>query len=222
MDGTTSNWIAPGSVTVGSSCSGSISLAEIEIRGNNLVIQDGDAIPELADHSDFGIVNLTNTVSRTFTVYNTGSAPLNITDLTVFSSDFTIGSLTPSSPILPGNSATFEITFSPLTSGIKTAIVKVISDDCDENEYDFVIIGVREDCFSCNSQNTTSSVIINIGYNDNTNSALGIGATGAQLDDYTETKLVRINTSCKCFDNLLQSIQQPELLPISEQSMDLS
>ena len=177
LDGPTSNWIAPGAVSIGSSCSGTIDVAEIEIKGNGIIIQDGDVTADVSDHTDFGTVNLTNSVSQTYTIFNTGTSPLNILSLSVSGSDFTISGLTPASPILPGNSATFIITFSPLASGIKTATVHIINDDCDENDYEFAIQGTREDCFTCNSLNTTPSLVINTGYNENTNSALGIGAT---------------------------------------------
>ncbi len=176
LTGPTSNWIAPGAVTVGSSCTGTIYQAEIEIRGNNLIITDGDAIPDFTDHTEFGLTNLTNTIVRTFTIKNNGNAPLVISGLTVTGSDFTVSSLTPSSPILPGNSATFYVTFSPTTIGLKTATIHINSNDCDESDYDFAIQGSREDCFTCNSLNATPSVTINTGYNENTNSALGIGA----------------------------------------------
>lgn len=177
LDGTTSNWIAPGAIATGSTCTGTVTVAEIEIRGNSIIIQDGDALPSLADHTDFGTVYMTNTLVRTFTIHNTGNAPMNVSSLTVTGGDFTISGLIGANPILPGNSAQFEITFGPLIAGTKTAIVNIITDDCDETNYDFAILGIRDDCFTCNSQNTTPSLVINTGYNENTNSAFGIGAT---------------------------------------------
>ena len=53
---------------------------EIDVMGNSLVITNGDVTPSTADLTDFGAVRASSqTVVRTFTIRNTGSATLNLT-----------------------------------------------------------------------------------------------------------------------------------------------
>ncbi len=121
---------------------------EIEIWGNNVSILDGDTTPSLTDHTDFGSTPLTGgTVSRTFTIYNIGDGSLTLTGSPskvlvtgTNSSDFTVA-LQPTSPITPGGSTTFIITFDPAGSGLRTASLSVYSNDSDENPYNFSIQG---------------------------------------------------------------------------------
>ncbi len=119
---------------------------EAEVRVNNVVISDGDATPALADHTDFGAVDFASgTITRTFTLYNVGSADLNLTDprvriTGVNAGDFTLGAL-PGTPIAPGASSSFQVTFDPAAVGDRIATVTVLSDDGNEAEYDFAIKG---------------------------------------------------------------------------------
>jgi hypothetical protein len=69
---------------------------EIEVLGNSQLILDGDTTPSLSDHTDFANVYVpTGSVTRTFTIRNTGTADLNLTgspDRVVItgSGDFTV------------------------------------------------------------------------------------------------------------------------------------
>jgi hypothetical protein len=44
-------------------------------------------------------------------------------------------------PIAAGGSATFNVTFAPTSTGLKTATVHIANTDCDETDYDFAIQG---------------------------------------------------------------------------------
>lgn len=55
---------------------------EITVIGNTRDITDGDTTPDLADHTSFGTVRLGASVSRTFTIRNTGDSILRITNST--------------------------------------------------------------------------------------------------------------------------------------------
>jgi hypothetical protein len=55
-------------------------------------------------------------------------------------SRFTVGT-PPSSPVTPGGSADFTITFTPGSTGAKTATVTIANDDSDENPYTFTLSG---------------------------------------------------------------------------------
>ena len=83
LTGATSNWVAPGAVTSGVSCSAYLD-PEINVKGNNTTITDGDATPSLADHTDFG--NATTgggNLVRTFTIENTGTGNLTVSGISV-------------------------------------------------------------------------------------------------------------------------------------------
>ncbi len=119
--------------------------AEINVKGNNTTITDGDVTPSATDHTDFGNANTGGgTVVRTFTIENTGTGNLTVTGITMSGADaalFTVGTLTPASPIIAGGSATFTVTFAPTTTGLKTATVNIANNDCDEGTYDFAVQG---------------------------------------------------------------------------------
>ena len=117
---------------------------EINVQGNSTTIVDGAITPSLTDHTDFGDVITGNNFVRTYTVQNTGTDNLTVSGITVTGGNagmFTVGALTPASPIAGGGSATFTVSFAPTSTGIKTAIVHIANNDCDEADYDFTIQG---------------------------------------------------------------------------------
>jgi|GEM_PF-1383089 len=126
----------PVSVTVG----GPIS----QVSGNSISIADGDMTPNTTDNTDFGNGNTNSTVTNTFTINNTGIANLTISSITVSGADaslFTVGALIPASPIAPGGSATFTVSFLPTSAGIKTATININNNSCSSSLQDFAIQG---------------------------------------------------------------------------------
>ena len=65
------------------------SLPEVEVRGNNVIIVDGDTTPSTTDHTDFGSTCAGTPVSRLYTVRNLGATALTTSGLTV-PSGFTV------------------------------------------------------------------------------------------------------------------------------------
>ena len=122
---------------------------EINITGNGTSIADGDATPTTTDLTDFGsVAAASGTIARTFTIQNTGTAALALSDASPYVSitgtnaaDFSLTS-TPSSTIAAAGSTTFEITFDPSAVGTRTATVSIANDDGNENPYTFAIQGV--------------------------------------------------------------------------------
>jgi hypothetical protein len=118
---------------------------EINVQGNGVSIADGDPTPSATDHTDFGSVNVSSgTIQRTFTIQNTGAAALTVSNITksgAQQADFTLGALTPASPIPASGSATFTVTFDPSAAGTRTATINIANSDCDEAAYDFAIQG---------------------------------------------------------------------------------
>ena len=122
--------------------------AEIDIQGNAVSITNGDSTPTMADDTDFGTVNVAaGSNTNTFTIYNTGTLNLNLTGGSPYvnitganASDFNLTAI-PNGLILPANNTSFDITFDPSGSGLRSAVVSIVNDDSNENPYTFYIQG---------------------------------------------------------------------------------
>ncbi|MFN0034245.1 MAG: HYR domain-containing protein [Saprospiraceae bacterium] len=129
---------------------------EINVQGNLVTITDGDISPSLADHTDFGTTAPSVPIVRTFTIQNLGGQPLTITPITKSGvNDFTVGALSPASPIPAGMSATFTVTFNSAAGGIQTSTITIANNDCGggEDPYTFeikaeVVVGCSFPVFS--------------------------------------------------------------------------
>ena len=125
-----------------------VAVPEMDLQGNSLSISDGDVTPSLSDHTDFGGVNtMVGTITRTFTIENTGTANLNLTGSTKVTlggpqaGDFSVISQS-SSPVAPGGgTTTFQVEFDPGSSGIREATITIANNDSTENPYNFDIQG---------------------------------------------------------------------------------
>lgn len=117
---------------------------EIDVQGNGQPIASGDDSPSATDHTDFGSALVDGgTVARTFTIANTGAAPLTVDTVSLSGAnpgDFSVTS-SPASPVSAGDSTTFQITFDPSAAGVRTATVSIVNNDADENPYTFAIGG---------------------------------------------------------------------------------
>ena len=120
---------------------------EINVTGNNVSIADGDVTPSTSDHTDFGSALVTGaTVVRTFTIQNLGDASLTLSGTPkvlvsgTHAADFTVTAL-PTSPVTPGSSTTFQVTFDPSAGGTRTATLTIPNDDSDEATFAFSIRG---------------------------------------------------------------------------------
>lgn len=122
---------------------GTGTVPDIRVTGNGSTISSGDATPSTADHTEFGELVVTGgTLQRTYTIQNQGTAPLNISSVSVSggqSGDFSVGS--PSTPINASSSATFTVTLDPSARGARGTTVTIASDDPDTPSYTFAIGG---------------------------------------------------------------------------------
>ncbi|HRF94796.1 MAG TPA: choice-of-anchor D domain-containing protein, partial [Aggregatilineales bacterium] len=114
-------------------------LPEIDVLGNGVSIADNDLTPALADDTDFGVALLGTPITRTYTIQNLGTAPLNITSTTVSGvTDFTV--ITPPAPsVAVGGSTTFTVQCNAVTLGPVLEVVTIVHDDLDENNYEFAV-----------------------------------------------------------------------------------
>ncbi|WP_291845123.1 choice-of-anchor D domain-containing protein, partial [Maricaulis sp.] len=121
-----------------------VAAPEINLTGNAVSIPDGDGSPSATDDTLFGEVNLGESLARTFTIENTGSAVLtlgtNAVQLDQPGDDFTVTSQ-PATTVAAGLSTTFEITFAPTVYPEQQVSVLISNDDSNENPYNFGISG---------------------------------------------------------------------------------
>lgn len=158
--------------------SGTTLYREIDVRGNSVSIVNNDTTPSLTDHTDFGSTAVDGgTVTRTFTIHNTGNAFLALNYMSITPGDFSLTTI-PSSPINGSGSTTFNITFNPSAVGLRTATITIGSNDADENPYTFAIQGT--------GVNSNSSDIVADGtftYTSNINYATFQSATIPTVSD---------------------------------------
>ncbi|KAA5821894.1 choice-of-anchor D domain-containing protein [Algibacter amylolyticus] len=129
---------------------GIMGLPEIDIEGNGTSISDGDTTPSLLDATDFGTINTGSSNTQTFTIKNTGPAPINLTGASPYvtiggthATDFTI-TANPTTPIAGNSFTTFKIRFRPTGIGVRSANITIANNDSDENPYNFNIQGTGE------------------------------------------------------------------------------
>ncbi len=93
---------------------------------------------------NFGTVKLKKTKVLTFTIKNTGNGTLS--GLAVSSSGKNAKQFAVSKPkaasLAPGASTTFTVTFQPVKAGANSALIKVASNDPNENPFDIPVKGV--------------------------------------------------------------------------------
>ncbi len=106
------------------------------VQGNGMVIADGDAMPSLSDHTDFGTTSIGVGFARTFTIQNTGSAPFAISSITSNNTRFAVSGAPAS--VAANSSATFTVTFTPTATGAQNATITVNNGNC---VYDFAVTG---------------------------------------------------------------------------------
>ncbi|MCP9769901.1 choice-of-anchor D domain-containing protein [Lacihabitans sp. LS3-19] len=215
----------PGSVSILLG-NGSENMAEINLQGNATTITNGDNTPTVNDHTDFGVVSVGNNLVRSFTIQNTGGlAPLTIPTgaITLTGTDanlFTLGGITLPTTIAAGDSATFTITFAPNTTGLKTAMVNIINDDCDVNLYKFAIqggpaptLGSYPNVSVIAGQNTTVTPSAAPTHASNITAKTNTNFTGVLSVDAT-TGVVRI-TDAKQTGSFVVTVQVPDTYTIS-------
>ena len=132
---------------------------EINVRGvigSNPTIPDGDTTPQGTDNTLFATIAIPGSQSKAFRIENLGSAPLAINSLSVTGvnpGDFAITGITFPTSINPGAFLDFNVVFTPVVAGVRTAIINIVSNDTNESTYNFTVQGTGT---------MTSSVEINV------------------------------------------------------------
>ncbi len=128
-----------------------IGYPQMQVLGNDILINNNASSPNSSDGTDFGIVPLSSGTSvHTFTIKNTGNGTLHLNGSPAVSisgngaSDFSVTAL-PSATVGPNNATTtFQITFDPSANGVRNAEISIDNDDSNENPYNFSITGIGD------------------------------------------------------------------------------
>ena len=109
------------------------------------VINDGDTTPSVATGTDFGTLAAGNTRDRFFRIKNDGDSNLHYNAPQITGADapyFEVRSLPIGDrTISAGNAHEFQVRFSPIVAGTKTATLTMVNDDPEENPYTFRLTG---------------------------------------------------------------------------------
>jgi len=118
---------------------------EISVYGNLFNIINNAVITSTATNTDFGMVTVGNTSTKTFTVNSNGPGVLTVSGFTMTgtnASEFTLVS-PPSTPFTLAANASIVITvqYSPTAAGTSSATVNIMSNDFDESTFNFRVAG---------------------------------------------------------------------------------
>ena len=120
---------------------------EIEVSGNGQQINNGDTTPSLADHTDYGTLDLdSGQLTRTFVIRNLGALDLSLgPDAGSLSgpaaADFSITSQPGEVVAQSGGLTTISVSFDPSAVGTRSATLSIANDDPDESPYTFDLLG---------------------------------------------------------------------------------
>ena len=122
---------------------------EIDLSGNGVSIADDPShVPNTADDTAFGSLQIGDTDPNTFLITNTGGAALNLTDgpprvviAGAHPGDFLLTADATTPVASGGGTSQFTISFTPTATGVRTATVSISNDDSNENPYNFNVQG---------------------------------------------------------------------------------
>ncbi len=119
---------------------------EIAVAGNGNNIDNGKSTPSSNDNTDFGNIAVNGTITKTFTINNTGAAALKVSGINITganASEFTLVSA-PTFPLTIASTASQTITvqFKPTAVGLRSAKINIVSNDFDESAFNYSVLGV--------------------------------------------------------------------------------
>ena len=138
---------ATGALTSPNHFTASFRNQEINISGGSNNIVNGSVVANGLNNTLFAATNIGSSATKDYLIQNLGIAILNLTGTPVVSiggvnpGDFSVTTIPSLTAIAGGLSTTFIITFTPTSTGIRTAIVSITNNDSDENPYTFLIQG---------------------------------------------------------------------------------
>ncbi len=118
---------------------------EANVQGNSTSIPAGNTAISTTNNTDFGALNLGNSVNKTFIIQNTGTGVLTISSMNITGAnagDFTFVS-PPAYPvtIAANGSQSFTVKYTPVILGTSNAVINIFNNDLNESIYDFAVRG---------------------------------------------------------------------------------
>jgi alpha-tubulin suppressor-like RCC1 family protein len=108
-------------------------------------VSDGNELTDAGSTQSFGPALLGSaTITRTFTIHNTGTASLSPISTNVANTSLgaTFSVSAPASTSLaPGETTTFTVSYSPALAGVQSGVIHVLSNDSDESSFDIPVSG---------------------------------------------------------------------------------
>lgn len=108
-----------------------VSISAARVEGNNIGIQQNN-VPAMVENTDFGIVQVGQSVDKVFYIHNTGESPLTLTGtppVTATGAGFSVIEQPQPNVIPPGDSVAFKVRFSPLSSVTTTGTLSIPTSD---------------------------------------------------------------------------------------------
>lgn len=138
LNGSTSNFITSGAVTSNVTCGFPLA----SVAGNNNSIVNGTTTTSTVNLTNFNTI-CTNSGAKThiYAIENTGTSVLTVSTPSIGGTNASMFSLStpPPSTIAASSSGTFAITFTPSSSGVKSANVTFTTNDCTNETYSYVL-----------------------------------------------------------------------------------
>ncbi len=109
------------------------------VIASNPTIPNGDTTPQGTDNTLYATTTIA--ITKSFRIVNTGNKDLVVTAINQSGpGDFTVDAVLPYS--IPGGTfVDFDIIFSPIAAGVRTAIISIINNDSTKNPYTFTVQG---------------------------------------------------------------------------------
>ncbi len=167
--------------------------AHIGVTGNSQAIADGASTTSATNDTAFGSTPLGGaSLSETYTITNSGTAPLTVGTVTIGgtnSGDFTVTS-PPAGSVAVGGSTTFTVQFTPTAGGTRTATVSFAENDPSAaSPFTFAISGIATTTshigVTGNSQPIADGATTTSAANDTNFGSAIVGSTPMITETYT-------------------------------------
>ncbi len=106
------------------------------------VLLDAIGVPDDSGSVDFGVLLAGQTVTKTLTVRNIGTADLALDTPITAPDGFSVSASFGLTTLQPGQSTAFEVEFAATASGTYSGEVSFGNDDADENPFNFAVTGI--------------------------------------------------------------------------------